>query len=254
MNNLLGLYIIRKDVDRLRRDISQILNGYKRNGVCTEIEANIKYCETTVQLLDEYMEPGMYGVERCKQLLKHYIDSNDIDQLRKGKQVSTEILLELSVSLYNVIPLKDFPSCKPILDCTKDVAMECVKDLANNRFAKMGLGLVSLLSKGRDTVTVKDVLHFYNTIITELEREMYEEKWKLSPVELELYYKAKAERGYCYKAMLKTGIGIAHEFDGIIDLTMAEDDIRLFENRNNVRSMGYQFNNTSYCGYENKNE
>lgn len=233
MSNLLGLYIIKKDVNDVRMEISQIMKNYKVGlSVFEEKVASKRYCEMTWRLLENYFEPGMCGVEKCKRLLKPYKDSDDINLLRIGKNISDEILLELSSMMNNTIPLKDFPSCKEILNCSTDIAVECVKDMANSKFAKIGIGLVSLLSKGKDTVTAVDVWNFYFTIKKELEREMHEESWVLSPVEQELYYKAKAECGYCFKAMLKTGFGIVHELKGIIDEATADDDIRQFEERN----------------------
>lgn len=233
MSNLLGLYIIKKDINDVRMEISQIIKNYKVGLSVVEEKASSKrYCEMTWRLLENNFEPDMCGVEKCKRLLKPYKDSDDINILRIGKSISDEILLELSSMMNNTIPLKDLPSCKEILNCSMDVAVECVKDMANNKFAKIGIGLVSLLSKGKDTVTVVDVWNFYYAIKKELEREMGEESWALSPVEQELYYKAKAECSYCFKAMLKTGFGIAHELKGVIDEAVADEDIRLFEERN----------------------
>lgn len=256
MSDLRGFYIIKKDIGEVRREVSRIMSSYRSGvGISEEKTENRRYCELTWRLLESSFEQGMCGVEKCKRLLKPYKDSDDINMLRVGKSFSDEILIELSAMICNVMPLKDFPSCKNILDCSVDVAMECVKDLTNDKYAKLGLGLVSLLSKGKDAVTIVDVWDFYSTIKNELEREVREESWTLSSAEQELYYKAKAECGYCYKAMLKTGFGIVHELKGIMDESTANNDIKRFEERRNDYSIGFQSNtNTVFCGYENKTE
>lgn len=232
MTHCNSLFITKKSVEEIQDAISKIssIKPISGNNVQEEKALCRKHCEMTIRLLDDCFE-YMYGVDKCKRKINRYKDADDINQRREGKRISEEILIEICTLLPNIILLKDFPTCKPILEWSKDLATECVKDMSNNKFLKLGLGTVSLLSKGNDVVTIDSVWNFYDTIINELEREMNVESWSLSPAEKALYYKAKAERGYCFKAMLKTGFGIVHELKGLINEATVDEDIRLFENR-----------------------
>lgn len=226
-----GFFITKKNVDEVKQEIMNVVRMPVRggNGVFEEKIYYKRYCEMTLRMLNDCFEYGMFAVENYKNEVKKYKDSDDVNRLRKGKQVSEEILLDLGAQLCSVIPLKDLPTCKPILDCSKDVAMECAKDMANEKYVRMGLGVVSMLSKVNDKVTIESVWYFYNNIILELEREAGAEGWIFCPIEQTLYDKAKAERAYCYKAMLKTGICFVHELIGIIDEATADKDIREYE-------------------------
>ena len=244
MSIYIGYCLTTKSVDDIKKAIADVLSLNQRhfNGIREEKALSRLYCEKTISLLDHWFE-DTYGVDKCKQKLKPYKDSDNIEMLRIGKRYSDELLLEINGMLGNMIPLKDLPSCKPLLDCTNDLAIECVKDMANNRFAKIGLGLVSMLSKVNDKVTIQSVWQYYDNMIQELEREVQMDSWSLTPAEQLLYDKAKAERGYCFKAMLKTDVGFVHELKGIIDEATANDDIRKYEktisNDANVIKTGY---------------
>ena len=231
----IGYCITKKSVDEVKAEINNVLelNHRRAVGIQEEKVLNRLYCEKTIRLLDICFEE-MYGIEKCKRILKPCKGSDNIEMLRKGKLNADEILIELSVMLGNMIPLKDLPSCKPLLDCSKDLAVACAKDMANDKFVKIGLGLVSLLSKGNDNVTIEHVWHFYNNIINELEREVNMEGWALNQVEQALYAKAKAERAYCCKAFLKTEFGIAKEIKEVVDLIDPDKDIQSYENMNSL--------------------
>lgn len=230
MNAIKGYCFTTKSEADIKKEIDDIWNLNKRrsNGVQEEKKLNKLYCEKTVNLLDKWFE-NAYGIDKYKRRLKPYKDSDDIKMLGIGKMYADEILLEINVMVGNMIPMKDLPSCKPLLDCSIDIAMECVKDMTNSKFAKIGLGLVSILAKLNDKVTIAQVWQYYNDIVNELDREVQMDSWVLTPVEQMLYFKARAERGYCYKAMLKTGVGLVHELKGIIDEVTADNDICNYE-------------------------
>ena len=231
----IGYCITKKSVDDVKAEINNVLElNHRRTASIQEEKAlNRLYCEKTIRFLDVCFEE-MYGIEKCKRMLKPCKDSDNLEMLRKGKLNADEILIELSIMLGNMIPLKDLPSCKPLLDCSKDLAMVCAKDMANDKYVKIGLGLVSLLAKGNDNVTIEHVWLFYNNIINELEREVKMEGWALNQVEQALYAKAKAERAYCCKAFLKTEFGIAKEIKEVVDLIDPDKDIQSYENMHSL--------------------
>lgn len=230
MSVFIGYCFTNKNVGEIRNEIAAVFNlersGFKDNNAYFK-----HFCERTKQLLDNRFEKT-YGTEKCKKQLNKYIDSKSDKLLSDGVTYSIGLLGELGRMLNSMIPLKNLPSCKSLLDVSDDIARECVKDMANSKYARIGLGLVSILSKVNDNVTIWNVWQYYNDIVNELEREVYIDMWTLTPIELKLYAKAKVERAYCYKAMLKTNVSFVHELKGIIDEATADNDIRNYENEN----------------------
>lgn len=230
MRFFIGYCFTYKNVEEIRNEIAVIFNlersGFKDNNAYFK-----HFCERTKQLLDTKFEKT-YGTEKCKQRLNEYIESKSDKVLSDGMTYSMGLLGELGCMLNSMIPLKNLPSCKSLLNVSDDIAMECVKDMANSKYAKIGLGLVSILSKVNDNVTIWNVWQYYNDIVNELEREVHIDAWTLTPIEQRLYAKAKVERAYCYKAMLKTNVSFVNELKGIIDEAAADNDIRNYENEN----------------------
>ena len=236
MSVFVGYCFTNKSVGEIRNEIADILNtNYERSGFKDHNSYLKHFCERTKQLLETKYEKT-YGTAKCIQRLNMYIESKSDILLSDGVTYSIGLLGELRCMLGSMIPLKNLPSCKSLLNVSNDIAMECVKDLTNSKFARMGLGIVSILSKVNDNVTIWNVWQYYNDIINELDREVQMDSWTLTPIEQILYVKAKAERAYCYKAMLKTGVGFVHELKGIIDEATAENDIKRFERINSLKS------------------
>ena len=230
MSIFVGYCFTNKSVGEIRNEIADILNtNYERSGFKDHNSYLKHFCERTKQLLETKYEKT-YGTAKCIQRLNMYIESKSDILLSDGVTYSIGLLGELRCMLGSMIPLRNLPSCKSLLSVSKDVAMECMKDMTNSRFARMGLGIVSILSKVNDNVTIWNVWQYYNDIINELNREVQMDSWILTPIEQLLYVKAKAERAYCYKAMLKTGVGFLHELKGIIDEATADNDILNYEN------------------------
>lgn len=236
MSVFIGYCFTNKSVGEIRNEIADIMNmNYERSGF-KDYNSYLKHlCDRTKQLLGTKYEKT-YGTEKCIQRLNMYIESKSDILLSEGVNYSIGLLGELGCMLGSMIPLRNLPSCKSLLNVSNDVAMECVKDMTNSRFARMGLGIVSILSKVNDNVTIWNVWQYYNDIIRELDREVQMDSWALTTIEQILYAKAKAERAYCYKAMLKTGVGFVHELKGIIDEASADDDIKRFETINSLKS------------------
>ena len=236
MSVFIGYCFTNKSVGEIRNEIADILNtNYERSGFKDHNSYLKHFCERTKQLLETKYEKT-YGTAKCIQRLNMYIESKSDILLSDGVTYSIGLLGELRCMLGSMIPLRNLPSCKSLLNVSNDDAMECMKDMTNSRFARMGLGIVSILSKVNDNVTIWNVWQYYNDIIRELDREVQMDSWTLTPIEQILYAKAKAERAYCYKAMLKTGVGFVHELKGIIDEASADDDIKRFETINSLKS------------------
>lgn len=238
MDYFRGYYITTKNVDDIRLYVSDIINLNKRkpNSDIDNKALCKAYCEKTYRLLEECFVPDMWGVEHAKNLLKRGKNSDNLSKLCDAKTIADGILLHISLSLGRVFPLKDFPSCKKLLDISSDIASAYAKDLIKSKVIKVGLEALLLKSKVDDAVTIVDVWHFYNDIVTELEREMLEEGWTLSHVEQSLFLKSKAERAYCYKAMIKTGFGITKELKDIMDDLNADRDIQQYESMESLNN------------------
>lgn len=229
MNIIRGSFVLTKSIDEIQKRIAHILNYGQRIPSNNDEEKAIcrTFCEMTKRLLIECYEQGMWAVEHCKRELISRMYSDHIEILREAKKVANTMLWE--ITLMRSIEMKDFPSCKELLNMEKDLATKCAKDLVQNKIVKAGIHGIILMSKADDLVTISDVWNFYANIIKELEREVREENWQLSPTEQTLLIKAQAECGYCFLAMLKTGYNITDEINEMIDEAKANKYINDFE-------------------------
>lgn len=98
-----------------------------------------------------------------------------------------------------------------------------------NALTKVVVGAGLLGKKIGDMITIKDIKSFYKDQISNLESEIAADGGIPSPTELFLFDKFNSELGYCYKAMLKTGIGAAKEIIGMI--ATADEAIKRYEDR-----------------------
>ena len=217
--NFKGFFITTKSVDDICFTMSEIRkmnsnkasNDKERKALCKT------YCEKTYRLLEECFVQNMWEIERAKKLLNRFKNSDNLDSLYEAKTIADYIMLYILSCLSTMIPLKDFPSCKELLNMGKDMATKCAKDLVQNKIIKAGIHGVIFMSKANDLVTIGDVWNFYANIIKEFEREVREENWQLSQIEQALLTKAQAECGYCFLAMLKTGNSITDEMKEMMD-------------------------------------
>ena len=223
-----GLFITKIGVDEIKQRVNEIEVYNKRYAADIKQDKALckSYCNKTLRLLEDCFMPDMWAIEKSKRRLYDYKDSDNFEMLKIGKATCDVILTNINSMLTTVVPLKDFPSCKEFLDITKDVSAEVAKQAINDRIAKMGLHGILAVEKANDAIDIMDIFKFYNNIVVELNREVTEEHWVLSPLEQALLDRAKAEQGYCFLAMLKTGYNFVKELKGIIDEATAKNDIK----------------------------
>ena len=229
--NFKGFLITTKSVDDICFTISEIrkMNSHKASNDKERKALCKTYCEKTYRLLEECFVQDMWEIERAKKILNRFKNSDNLDSLYEAKTIADYIMLYILSCLSTVIHLKDFPSCKELLNMEKDVATKCAKDLVQNKIVKAGIHGIILMSKANDLITISDVWNFYANIIKEFEREVREENWQLSQIEQVLFAKAQAECGYCFLAMLKTDCNITNEMKEMMDEAKANNYINDFE-------------------------
>lgn len=223
-----GLFITKMSVGEIKQRVNEMDVYNKRHAADIKQDKALckSYCNKTRRLLEDCFMPDMWAIERYKRQLNVFQDSDNFEILKMGKMACDVILANISSMLTTVVPLKDFPSCKEFLDITKDVSAEVAKQAINDRIAKMGLHGILTVDKADGAIDIMDIFRFYNNIVVELNREVTEEHWVLSLLEQALLDKAKAEQGYCFLAMLKTGYNFVKELKGIIDEATAINDIK----------------------------
>ncbi len=226
-----GLFVTTKSVNEIKSEIADVINIGNRHfgNVAQEISLYKTFCKKTIQILYECFIPNMYGVQRCINAIQSRSVSDDIERIRAAKTLANGTIINISIQLAQIVPLKDFPSCRKLLDMVPDVATSCAKDLIKNKIVKTEVGVMLLKSKTKDAIDIADVWYFYNSILQELERER-KDGWSWIPIEQALHQKARVERAYCFLAMLKTGCSISKEMKDIMDELTAKEDISQQDN------------------------
>ena len=103
-------------------------------------------------------------------------------------------------------------------------AVSAVKDLTKCKFLKNIASFGLLIKDGYDSVKISNVEDYYMAEMKQLQLELSELGREMSPVEIFLMKKYKAELAYCHQARIKTNIGIVKEVIGLIK--DAEEAIR----------------------------
>ena len=159
----------------------------------------------------------MLGMIRCKHKVQAYQSLDNIDLLYATMDI-VDMLLNLKVLVKTMVPIKDLPSCKKLLDLSPEEIISKSKDLVKNDIVKAATGVLLLGSKINDVVKIEDVKNYYSGRLVQLRSEIFAKNEQVSPIEQFLLDKFNAEIGYCNVALLKTGIGITEELKGLADI------------------------------------
>ena len=138
-----------------------------------------------------------------------------------------DLLMELRRIVENSVLIEDLPSCKELTGLSFEDAVSAAKDLTKCKLLKNIASFALLVKNGCNSVKISNVEEFYMGEIVQLQKELDELGREMSPVEIFLMKKYKAELAYCHQARIKTNIGIAKEVIGLIK--DAEEAIRDYE-------------------------
>lgn len=185
------------------------------------------YCRETINMLETCFATEMQGAARCKRFVEKFLYTDDINSTQAATMQIFDMLIRLRNIARNAIRIKDMPSCKKLTELSTEDAIAATTDLIKSDIVKGIAKSLLLGTKIKDAIEISDVRNYYNEQIEELQKELHEDQREISPIEQFLMDKFNAEIGYCDIASVKTGIGIAKEAIGLLDI--AHQNIYKFE-------------------------
>ena len=231
-NNIQGILISCRDVQYVGKRIDEIC-AWEKSHHAANMQENIKltkaYCRKIIDMLDDCFVEGSLAVEKTKRRLKNHIDHVNDTLVGVIQTDAASVLMEIQSMLPNAISFADMPSCKPLLELTKDLVISGLKQLSDNKNFRTFVDVVEAGVGISEEVRLGKLFRFYNHYVEELERAVEEEQWTLTKPEQWLLLKSRAERAYSYQLMLKHGFTIAKDVAEIMQNVCIEDDIRQYE-------------------------
>lgn len=229
---LKGTFISVVSKDEIIEKLNKLNNRYDKASVSyghQTVSYLKSYCHEFLEIIDTCFAADLRAVKRCRASIERglYVDDPYLAINAMADMYNTSINMLAMVKEF--IPLNDFPTCKPLLELSTEDAVSVANDLNKNTFTKVVIGAALLGKKVGDMITISDIKTFYKDQISNLESEIAADRGNPSPTEVFLLDKFKAELGYCYKAMLKTGIGAAKEIIGLI--SSADEAIERYEEK-----------------------
>ena len=167
----------------------------------------------------------MWGPQKCIKRLNEYQKNDDVHNVDSILLNVLYLLLELRHVVENSVHIEDLPSCKELTGLSFEDAVSAAKDLTKCKLLKNIASFALLVKNGCNKIS--NVEEFYMGEIAQLQKELDELGREMSPVEIFLMKKYKAELAYCHQARIKTNMGIAKEVIGLIK--DAEEAIRDYE-------------------------
>lgn len=218
--NFNEIYIAIKEIDYVEARIYELCQKYNNRHGADYLQQRAlfrSFCHNTINFFDECFDTTMLGMIHCKHKVQAYQSLDNIDLLYATMDI-VDMLLNLKVLVKTMVPIKDLPSCKKLLDLSPEEIISKSKDLVKNDIVKAATGVLLLGSKINDVVKIEDVKNYYSGRLVQLRSEIFAKNEQVSPIEQFLLDKFNAEIGYCNVALLKTGIGITEELKGLADI------------------------------------
>ena len=226
---LTGTFYFIGEKEDVLESIDEAITNYNRKGVsCNKHDGALlkAYCHAAMKVLDTYFASDLRAVRKCRRHFEKLSFSDSLDLVPLGFLDVSDTLNNLKTIVKDSVKISDMPSCKDMLELSVEDAVSVANDFNSERNSK-GLITIGLLGKKiGDVITIADIRSYYKERLDGLQREIDEENGLPSVTEAFLLAKFKCELGYCYKAIIKTGVGV---FKGVHDLvTQADDDIEAY--------------------------
>lgn len=226
---LRGIFVI-NDKKNAVAQIEHLCKKYNSKNAANNVQSVAlfkSYCRETINMLETCFATEMQGAARCKRFVEAFLLTDDINSTQIATMYIFDMLMQLRNIAQNATLIKDLPSCKKLTEMSTDDAIAAATDLIKSDIVK-GIAKSLLLGmKFKDVIEISDVRKYYNDQIEELQKELREEQREISPIEQFLMDKFNAEIGYCDIASIKTGIDVAKEVVGLLDI--ARKNIKKFE-------------------------
>ena len=213
MGKLNEIYVAVKEIDYIENQIDRLCEKYHNRSCHDYVQQRAlfrTYCNDTLNVF-------MLGMQRCKTKVKTYQAIDDLD-IRSAAYDIVAMLFELKDITKTMVPIKDLPSCKKLVELTGEDIASKAKDLIKNDIIKTGVGVYLLSSKLSDVITINDVKGYYSDRLVQLNSEILIKGKTLSSIEHFLLDKFNAEIGYCNLALYKAGIGVAEELKVLAEI------------------------------------
>lgn len=225
-----GIFITVKGKEEVLACIDAYIYKYKNKHAVNDRQGVAickEYCYDAISLINECFAAEMWGPQKCIKRLNEYQKNDDVHNVDSILLNVFYLLLELRHVVENSVHIEDLPSCKELTGLSFEDAVSAAKDLTKCKLLKNIASFALLVKNGCNSVKILNVEEFYMGEIAQLQREICELGREMSPVEVFLMKKYKAELAYCHQARVKTNIGIAKEVIGMIK--DAEEAIREYE-------------------------
>ena len=214
------LFVGVKEIDYIETQIDTLCDKYnnRRGSDFKQQRALFRsYCHDTIKVFDECFATSLLGMIRCKAKVEAYQTKDDID-FGKATLDIVNMLWDLKKIVRTMVPIKDLPSCKKLIELSPEDIVSKAKDLVKSDIIKAGIGTLLLGSKISDIVNIEDVKSYYSERLSQLQDEIKIKGGMMSPIEQFLLDKFNAEIGYCNIALFKAGIGISKELRELVDI------------------------------------
>ena len=227
-----GVFIIVKDKEYVLDRIDCIVDKY-RNLKSTSFNVYLSdfktCCKSIEKLLNECFENRLQSVKRCKQFVSSCLKANELTAIQKCRHGLGIMLTDIYFIVKNSCPIKDYPSCKNMLELSKDEIISKAKDLVKNDIVKGCVCFALLGWKVGDVIRIEDIKGLYKRLKNDLESDIKEKGGSSNAVEQWLLDWFNAEIGYCDIALFKAGVNIGENVKKIVDI--AKKSIEKFKNR-----------------------
>ena len=237
MGKLNEIFVAIKDTSYIEVQIGELCEKYSNRSGANFVQQRAlfrSYCYDTIKLFEDCFETSMLGIQRCKTKVEVYRRIDDLDIGRAVFDI-VDMLCDLKDIVRTMVPIKDLPSCKKLIELSAEDIVSKAKDLVKNDIVKVVVGVYLLGSKVNDVVKIEDVKGYYSERLAQLNSEILTKGKLISPMEQFLLDKFNAEIGYCNIALFKAGIGALEEYKGLVEI--GKKHIEKFEKeyRGNVR-------------------
>lgn len=191
-----GLYVLRMDKATTLAKVGELLLEFRRE---LNSKDSVKKCKEMrhriLRFLEDYFFPDTYGFEKSVLYVKG-MSTDDINMAIVFGQELFGFLLCLRPMIENAFTLNELPSCRALLDDSKENAALKAVDLIKNDIIKNTIHALHIGKGVYDLCTIPSVERFYQDGLDEFEREKSEGR-NLSLREQMLEDKFRMEHEYC---------------------------------------------------------
>ncbi len=227
-----GIFIVTKQKDEALRIFDSLADRYRvrhaSNGK-QDVSLCKYYCYSLTKAIENCFATELWGAKRCLRIIDTWSHNDNAGEAERISMMLSSMHMQLRNTIANSIPMKDWPSCKELSELSVADAITAAKDLVENKITKSTISVLTLGKKIGDTIKIGDIWNFYKEEIAELEREIKDENRPMNELEEFLMIKFQAELGYCQKALVKVGLDMFKEINGLVN--DYEDAIRKYESQ-----------------------